>query len=51
MVTWLNANTSDTELGFTNFPIFRLDRNSNTSSYSRGGGTLIAAKIQYNLHY
>lgn len=34
----------DSELGFEGCMIFRCDRNSNTSKYTRGEGTLIAVK-------
>ena len=42
--TWLNSSISSSELGLTNFNIFRSDRSSSTSSFSRGGGVLIAIR-------
>ena len=48
VLTWLNMNVGDSELGLTNFTIYRFDRNENTSNCTRGGGTLIAVKNTYN---
>lgn len=42
--TWLNDSITDAELGFDNFNIFRVDRDSINSDYLRGGGVLIAVK-------
>lgn len=42
--TWLNDSLSDSELGFGNYNIFRLDRNPENSVFSRGGGVLIAVR-------
>ena len=42
--TWLNSSISSSELGLTNFNIFRSDRTSRTSCFSRGGGVLIAIR-------
>lgn len=36
--TWLNDSIKDAELGFNNFNVFRMDRNSDNSVYLRGGG-------------
>ena len=41
--TWLNESISSSELGLSNFNIFRVDRSSRTSSFSRGG-VLVAVK-------
>lgn len=46
--TWLFADIDDSELGLSNFQLFRLDRNQNTSTGSRGGGVLIAVKSNFN---
>lgn len=43
-VTWLNSSITNSELGFDNFNVFRLDRNVNNSNNSEGGGVLIAVK-------
>lgn len=40
--TWLPPDISDAELGLNYFTIYRLDRNINNNSHSRGGGVLIA---------
>lgn len=40
--TWLNDNIADSELGFFNYNVFRMDRNVNNSVSSRGGSVLIA---------
>jgi len=40
--TWLNEEFNDNELGFSQYNIFRCDRNINTSNLSRGGGVLCA---------
>jgi len=42
--TWLTPNIDNAELGFVGYHIFRFDRNSHTSSSTRGGGVLIAIK-------
>lgn len=42
--TWLNDSISDLVLGFNNYNIFRLDRNSVNSNFSRGDGVLIAIR-------
>ena len=42
--TWLNESISSSELGLSDFNIFRVDRSSRTSSFSRGGGVLIAVR-------
>jgi len=45
--TWLNPDIYDPELGFDSYIIYRCDRNSLTSSCSRGGGVLIAIHIDF----
>lgn len=40
--TWLDPGINSAELGFPNFNIYRMDRNSKTSVKSRGGGVAIA---------
>lgn len=40
--TWLDSNINTAELGLPTHNIYRLDRNKNTSSKSRGGGVLLA---------
>lgn len=42
--TWLNDSVNNVELGLLPYNVFRLDRNMNTISKSRGGGVLIADK-------
>lgn len=42
--TWLNASISSSELGLDEFNIFRVDRSPLTSSFSRGGGVLVAIR-------
>lgn len=42
--TWLKHNVNNSELGLSNYSIYRLDRNKNTSSHAKGGGTIIAIK-------
>lgn len=49
-VTWLSPDIEDAELGFVGFQVYRLDRNPNNSSFSRGGGVLIAMKISLKSH-
>ncbi|KAL1374746.1 hypothetical protein pipiens_017903, partial [Culex pipiens pipiens] len=41
--TWLHGNILDSEFS-ANYKIFRLDRNTATSSAARGGGALVAVK-------
>lgn len=48
--TWLSPDISDSELGFNDFQIIRLDRNPNNSSFFRGGGVLIAIKATLKFH-
>lgn len=45
--TWLSPDIHSSELGFEGFRIFRLDRNSLNSPFSRGGGVLIAIKDKF----
>lgn len=40
--TWLDPGINSAELGFPNFNIYRMDRNSKTSAKKRGGGVAIA---------
>jgi len=42
--TWLSSDVHGSELGLNGYQIFRIDRNSLNSNYSRGGGVLIAIK-------
>jgi hypothetical protein len=42
--TWLIPDITNSELGFCNFSVFKLDRNSATSIFSQGGGVLIAIR-------
>jgi hypothetical protein len=51
--TWLCDSFYDSELGLTNYIIYRCDRNSLKSNFSRGGGALIAIRsdIVSNLIY
>lgn len=42
--TWLYSDVNDNELGFHNLNIYRLDQNSNTSPYKRGGGVAFCVK-------
>lgn len=46
--TWLNDSFLDSELGFTNYNIFKMDRNSENSMFSRGGGVLSAVHKSLN---
>lgn len=46
--TWLLSDILDSELGASNFQLFRLDRNQNTNTGSREGGVLIAVKSNFN---
>ena len=46
--TWLTPDIGNAELGFVGFHIFRFDRNSYSSSSTRGGGVLIAVKSNLN---
>ncbi|CAI6373552.1 unnamed protein product [Macrosiphum euphorbiae] len=48
--TWLSPDIKDAELGFVGFQVYRLDRNPNNSSFSRGGGVLIAIKSSLESH-
>jgi len=48
--TWLSPDIKDAELGFVGFRVYRLDRNPNNSSFSRGGGVLIAIKSSLKSH-
>jgi len=45
--TLLTVDFCDTELGLTDYQLFRFDRNENTSPYRRGGGILVAIKNLY----
>lgn len=45
--TWLTPDIINTELGLEGYQVFRFNRNAISSSYSRGGGVLIAIKIKY----
>lgn len=45
--TWLNQNYSDNELASSEYQIFRLDRNSRTSTKQRGGGVLMLVHNQF----
>jgi len=42
--TWLCNSFYDNELGLINYSVYRCDRSSLTSSFSRGGGALIAIR-------
>lgn len=42
--TWLCDSISDSELGLSNYTVYRCDRNVSTSNLSRGGGVLIAIR-------
>lgn len=42
--TWLQDGIKSSELAMNNYAIYRLDRNGNTTSFTRGGGVLIAVK-------
>lgn len=46
--TWLCDNIYDNELGLNNYTVFRCDRNALTSSFSRGGGLLIAVRSEFD---
>jgi len=48
--TWLSPDISDSELDFFGFQVIRLDRNSNNSSFLRGGGVLIAINNSLKSH-
>jgi len=48
--TWLTPDIKDAELGFIGFQVYRLDRNPNTNSFSRGGGVFIAIKSSLKSH-
>lgn len=39
--TWLTCNIESSELCICGYNIYRYDRNSNTSSLSKGGGVLL----------
>lgn len=45
---WLTPNIHNSDLGLTNFLVYRLDKTSFTSNYSRGSGVLIATKSKFN---
>ena len=45
--TWLNDSFTEIDSIFTNFLVYRLDRNSITSQCARGGGVLIAVRNTY----
>uniref|UniRef100_A0A2S2Q917 RNA-directed DNA polymerase from mobile element jockey n=1 Tax=Sipha flava TaxID=143950 RepID=A0A2S2Q917_9HEMI len=49
--TWLTNSFQDTELGLHNYVVFRCDRSSQSSSFSRGGGVLVAIRndVVHNL--
>ncbi|XP_029348314.1 uncharacterized protein LOC115034918 [Acyrthosiphon pisum] len=49
--TWLTNSFHDTELGLHNYVVFRCDRSSQSSSFSRGGGVLVAIRndVVHNL--
>lgn len=47
--TWLNDSILDSELGLDGYQIFRKDRSSLTSDYSRGGGVLVAVKRKFSV--
>jgi len=40
--TWLNDNVFDSELGFTNYNLYRNDRNNLSYGKKRGGGVLLS---------
>lgn len=42
--TWLTDCISSSELGLSNYNVYRYDRSINTNKSSRGGGVLIAVK-------
>jgi hypothetical protein len=42
--TWLTNNFHTSELGLSNYNIFRCDRSPKTSSCNRGGGVLVAVR-------
>lgn len=44
METWLNDSIADAELGFENYNVFRVDRNSKNSKYLREGNVLVAVR-------
>lgn len=46
--TWLNTDIIDSELGFVNYNVFRLDRSVSTSSCLRGGGIAICVHKRYS---
>lgn len=48
--TWLSPDIENAELGFIGFQVYRLDRNPYNSSFSRGGGVLIAIKTTLKSH-
>jgi len=48
--TWLPPDIKDAGLGFVGFKVYRLDRNPNNSSFSSGGGVLIAIKSSLTSH-
>jgi Reverse transcriptase (RNA-dependent DNA polymerase) len=45
--TWLTDDYHDSELGLTNYAIYRRDRSADTSVYGRGGGVLIAVHHKF----
>lgn len=44
----LNDDFIDHELGFNQYNIFRCDKNIKTSTFSRGGGVLVAVNKNLN---
>lgn len=45
--TWLHSDITDSELGFDDFTIYRVDRNPITSKCSRGGGVAVCIRKRY----
>lgn len=45
--TWLHNNVNSSELGLSDYSVYRCDRSIVTSSLSRGGGVLIAVNNKY----
>lgn len=48
--TWLTTEISSSELGMSDYLIYRNDRNNINSIYSKGGGVLIAMHKRFNSH-
>lgn len=48
--SWLTPDISDLELGFSNYNIFRADRNFELTGKSLGGGVLIAVRKHFTTH-